>query len=225
MALSTWSADTSAWSGNSYIWNNNTYSETATIAANSTLASTVTLTIPVSVTMTQVILSELNEEDTVFPRSISLGTNVGMTGTGLIVAPVTATFATTETFSDTGLAVMPASVTFATNGTMTDAANTVYPVSVTMTQVILSELNEEDTVFPRSLSMGMNAGMTGVVTVAVPVTATLDTELGDFKTNINFEESATLAATSGISSDNSFLWNDIAEDTGTTWTKISDPDE
>ena len=144
MALSTWSADTSAWSGNSYIWNNNTYSAIATIAANNTLATTHTLAIP---------------------------------------------------------------------------------VSATLTQIIFSELNEEDTVFPRSLSMGMNAGMTGVVTVAVPVTATLDTELGDFKTNINFEESATLAATSGISSDNSFLWNDIAEDTGTTWTKISDPDE
>ena len=143
MALSTWAADTSAWSGNTYIWNNNTYSETATIAANSTLASTATLTIPVSVTMTQVIFSELSEEDTVFPRSISMGTNVGMTSTGLLAIPVTATLANGQTI----------------------------------------------------------------------------------KMNINFEELATLAATSGISSDNSFLWNDIAEDTGTTWTKISDPDE
>ena len=225
MALSTWSADSSAWSGNSYIWNNNTYSATATIAANNTLATTHTLAIPVSATLTQIIFSELNEEDTVFPRSLTMGMNAGMSGTGLIVAPVTATFATTETFSDTGLAVMPASVTFATNGTMTDAANTVYPVSVTMTQVILSELNEEDTVFPRSLSMGMSSGMTGTGLLLVPVTATLNTELGDFKTNINFEESATFATTSGITSDNNFLWNDIAEDTGSTWTKVSDPDE
>ena len=224
MALSTWAADTSAWSGNTYIWNNSTYSETITLAANSTLASTATLTIPVSVTMTQVIFSELSEEDTVFPRSISMGTNVGMTSTGLIVAPATATFAINKTISDTGLALMPMSVTFATDGTMTDTGNTIYPVSVTMTQVILSELNEEDTVFPRSLSMGTNVGMTSTGLLAIPVTATLANGQ-TIKMNINFEELATLAATSGISSDNSFLWNDIAEDTGTTWTKISDPDE
>ena len=45
------------------------------------------------------------------------------------------------------------------------------------------------------------------------------------KFNINFEESATLSATSGASSSSNFLWNDITEDTGTTWTKVSDPDE
>jgi hypothetical protein len=93
-----------------------------------------------------------------------------------------------------------------------------------MTQIIFSELNEEDTVFPRSLSMGMTAGMTGTGLLAMPVTATIATELGDFKININFEESATLAATSGISSTNNFLWNDIEEDEDTLWTKISDPD-
>ena len=143
MALSTWAADTSAWSGNTYIWNNNTYSETATLAGNGTFATTHTASFPVSVTMTQVILSELNEEDTVFPRSISMGTNVGMTGVGQLAIPVTATLANGQTI----------------------------------------------------------------------------------KMNINFEELATLAATSGISSDNSFLWNDITEDTGSTWTKVSDPDE
>ena len=42
--------------------------------------------------------------------------------------------------------------------------------------------------------------------------------------NINFEELATLAATSGISSINNFLWNDEEEDEDTLWTKISDPD-
>jgi hypothetical protein len=143
MALSTWAADTSAWSGNTYIWDNNTYSGTATIAANSTLASTATLTIPVSVTMTQVILSELNEEDTVFPRSLSMGTNFGMTGSASHVMPVTAT------------------ITGFTN---------------------------------------------------------------DIKNNVNFPESATLGINSSTSSVNSFLWNDIEEDEDTLWTKISDPD-
>ena len=224
MALSTWSADSSVWSGNSYIWDNNTYSATAALAANSTFTSSQNAVYPVAVTMTQVIFSELNEEDTVFPRSLTMGTNVGMSSTGLIVAPVTATFATTETFSNTGLALMPMSVTFAVNGTMTDIGNTIYPVAVNMTQVIFSELNEEDTIFPRSLSMGMSSGMTSTGLLVVPVTATLANEQ-TIKMNINFEESATLATISGISSDNTFLWNDIAEDTGSTWTKVSDPDE
>ena len=143
MALSTWAADTSAWSGNTHIWNNNTYSETATLAGNGT-------------------------------------------------------FATTHTAS--------------------------FPVSVTMTQVILSELNEEDTVFPRSLSMGTNFGMTGVGQLAIPVTATITGFTNDIKNNVNFPESATLGINSSTSSVNSFLWNDIEEDEDTLWTKISDPD-
>jgi len=143
MALSTWSADSSVWSGNSYIWDNNTYSATATLAGN---------------------------------------------------------------------------------GTFTSSQNAIYPVAVTMTQVILSELNEEDTVFPRSLSMGMTSGMTGSASHVMPVTATITGLTGDMKNNVNFPESATLSMNSSASSENNFLWNDIEEDEDTLWTKISDPD-
>ena len=143
MALSTWSADSSVWSGNSYIWDNNTYSATATLAGN---------------------------------------------------------------------------------GTFTSSQNAIYPVAVTMTQVILSELNEEDTVFPRSLSMGMTSGMTGTGLLVMPVTATITGLTGDIKNNVNFPETATLSMNNSASSVNSFLWNDIEEDEDTLWTKISDPD-
>ena len=68
MAISTWSADSSGWSGNSYIWNNSTYAATATLGGNSTLTSTQTAAFPVTASMTQIIFSKLNEEDTVFPR-------------------------------------------------------------------------------------------------------------------------------------------------------------
>jgi len=124
-------------------------------------------------------------------------------------------------------------------------SNDTYQVTASMTQTNFTQTLLEDTVFPRSLSMGSNYGMTGTTAHVMPAAieldgngtltssqvakmlsaATLATELGDFKTNINFEESATLAATSGISSDNNFLWNDVAEDEDTLWTKISDPDE
>tara|TARA_R100001480_G_scaffold4687_2_gene11245 strand:+ start:159 stop:593 length:435 start_codon:yes stop_codon:yes gene_type:complete len=143
MALSTWSADSSVWSGNSYIWDNNTYSATATLAGN---------------------------------------------------------------------------------GTFTSSQNAVYPVAVTMTQVILSELNEEDTIFPRSLSMGMTSGMTGSASHVMPVTATITGLTGDIKNNVNFPETATLSMNNSTSSASSFLWNDIEEDEDTLWTKISDPD-
>lgn len=143
MALSTWSADSSVWSGNSYIWDNNTYSATAALAANSTFTS---------------------------------------------------------------------------------SQNAVYPVAVTMTQIIFSELNEEDTVFPRSLSMGMTSGMTGSASHVMPVTATITGLTGDIKNNVNFPETATLSMNNSTSSASSFLWNDIEEDEDTLWTKISDPD-
>ena len=124
-------------------------------------------------------------------------------------------------------------------------SNDTYQVTASMTQTNFTQTLLEDTVFPRSLSMGSNFGMSGTGAQVMPAAieldgngtltssqvakmlsaATLATGLGDFKTNINFEESATLAATSGISSDNNFLWNDVAEDEDTLWTKISDPDE
>jgi hypothetical protein len=143
MAISTWSADSSVWSGNPYKWDNSTYSATAALAANSTLASTHTAAFPVTASMTQIIFSELNEEDTVFPRSLSMGVTSGMTGTGLLAMPVTGTLAGTS----------------------------------------------------------------------------------NIKNNVNFEESGTMSLIGSASSDNTFLWNDVAEDEDTLWTKISDPDE
>ena len=143
MAISTWSADSSVWSGNSYIWDNSTYAATATLGGNNTLATTHTLAMP---------------------------------------------------------------------------------VTASMTQIIFSELNEEDTVFPRSLSMGMTSGMTGSASHVMPVTATITGLTGDIKNNVNFPETATLSMNNSASSASSFLWNDIEEDEDTLWTKISDPD-
>ena len=123
-------------------------------------------------------------------------------------------------------------------------SNDTYQVTAAMTQTNFTQSLLEDTVFPRGVTIGGNYGMTGTTAHVMPATITLEesgtlsdsashkaigvitiaTGLGDFKTNINFEESATLAATSGITSDNNFLWNDEEEDEDTLWTKISDPD-
>jgi hypothetical protein len=113
-----------------------------------------------------------------------------------------------------------------------------------MTQTILSKSGLEDTVFPRSLSMGSNYGMSGTTahvmpasislansgdvadsaTLAMPVNGTI-AGTSNIKNNVNFEESGTMGMTGSASSDNTFLWNDVEEDTDTLWTKISDPDE
>ena len=122
--------------------------------------------------------------------------------------------------------------------------NSTYQVTATMTQTILSKSGLEDTVFPRSLSMGSNYGMSGTTAHVMPSTATLEgtstvansqtaqllvsgtlAGTSNIKNNVNFEESGTMGMTGSASSNNTFLWNDVAEDTDTLWTKISDPDE
>jgi len=116
-----------------------------------------------------------------------------------------------------------ATATLGGNSTLASTQTAMFPVTASMTQIIFSELNEEDTIFPRSLSMGMTAGMTGTGLLAMPVTATM-AGTSDIKNNVNFPESATLSMNSSTSSENNFLWNDIEEDEDTLWTKISDPD-
>tara|TARA_B100000497_G_scaffold110587_1_gene130102 strand:- start:643 stop:984 length:342 start_codon:yes stop_codon:yes gene_type:complete len=113
-----------------------------------------------------------------------------------------------------------------------------------MTQTILSKSLLEDTVFPRGVTLGGSYGMSGTTAhvmpasislanssdvadsglLAIPVTGTL-AGTSNIKNNVNFEESGTMGMTGSASSDNTFLWNDVEEDTDTLWTKISDPDE
>jgi|TARA_Y100000296_G_scaffold16460_1_gene19250 hypothetical protein len=245
MAQSTWSADSYVWSGTPHVWSNDTYQETATIATNSVLTSSGTAIYPVTVTLTQVILSELNEEDTVFPRSLAFGTNVGMTGTGYIAAPVTATFATNGTFSNTGLATMPQSVTLSANATMTDAGVVIYPASITLAStenisnsgltVMPESVTFANTVrisYPVSTTWNLETNTWATVTtkwgyaqsLIMPVTATLANEQGVI-INVNFEESATLAILSSTASANSFLWNDRVEDDSSVWTAIASGDD
>ena len=122
--------------------------------------------------------------------------------------------------------------------------NSTYQVTATMTQTILSKSLLEDTVFPRGVTIGGSYGMSGTTahvmpasislanagdvansqTAQIPVSGTL-AGTSNIKNNVNFEESGTMGMTGSASSNNTFLWNDVAEDTDTLWTKISDPDE
>ena len=123
-------------------------------------------------------------------------------------------------------------------------SNDTYQVTASMTQTNLTQSLLEDTVFPRGVTIGGNYGMTGTTAHVMPAAITLDGEgtitdtgllampvsgiiagTSNIKNNVNFEESATMGLTGSALSDNTFLWNDVEEDTDTLWTKISDPDE
>ena len=101
--------------------------------------------------------------------------------------------------------------------------NTKYVVAANMTQTIFSELHEEDAIKLASAILGLSSGATASASILAPVVASLS-NTQNLKTNINFEERATISMAGSISSDNNFLWNDNAEDTSTTWTKVADPD-
>lgn len=102
--------------------------------------------------------------------------------------------------------------------------NTKYVVDANLTQLNLSELNEEDAIKLASAILGLSSGVNASGYLAIPASATLANEQ-TIKNNVNFEESASMSMTNTTSSDNNFLWNDVLEDTGTTWTKVADADE
>ncbi len=110
------------------------------------------------------------------------------------------------------------------NSSLTASALALFPSTATLSQSVGSVTGEDKDTNVTSL-LNLENAIISSGAIVVPVSAILDTELGDFKTNINFEESVTLSATTSTSSNNTFLWNDVTEDTDTLWTKISDPDE
>lgn len=116
------------------------------------------------------------------------------------------------------------SITFAGSNNFTLFNNAQHSVTANLTQINLSSLSEEDAAKVAASVMAMVSSTIASATVAFPALATLANQQ-TIKNNINFEESASMSMTSTSSSDNNFLWNDITEDTTTTWTKVADPDE
>ena len=122
--------------------------------------------------------------------------------------------------------------------------NSTYQATANMTQVNLSNAFGEDLDTSQLATIGGNYGMSGTTAHVMPASATLESTsavansqtailpangtlagTSNIKNNVNFEESGTMGMTRSASSDNTFLWNDVTEDTDALWTKISDPDE
>lgn len=247
MPQSTWSADSSAWSNNSYVWANTTYSDTATLAANTT-QSNVGLTVYPN-TATLAANSTLTSSGGFqLVGSIVLGLSSGVASSTQQIFVESVTLASTENLTSIGNKLYVDSITFGTTVNIPLAGTTTWnletavwsgagslvwggnpttvaiPVTATLNQVISELAGGEDVEKIASAILGLTSGATASGLLKMPGTVTLGNEQ-NMKFNINFEESISLGATSGTSSDNNFLWNDEAEDTGTTWTKVSDPDE
>ena len=117
-----------------------------------------------------------------------------------------------------------ATATLGADNTFSSSQTAAFPVTANMTQVIFSELNEEDAIKLASATMGTSVGTTASGSIAVPVSAILaNNQL--IKNNTSFQESCVMSLQGSSSSENNFLWNDITEDTSSIWTKVSDPDE
>lgn len=169
------------------------------------------------------MLNSLNAEDITMMPTALLGLSSGVSASATIALPVSVTYAATGDASSTGLALMPQSITIDTSSAITNTGNTVYPSTATLGANSVFSL-AEDMVIPVEITLAVSSDQTETGNTIYVESVTLTNEQ-NIKFNINFEESASFDVASGISSVNNFLWNDIAEDTGSTWTKVSDPDE
>ena len=169
---------------------------------------------------------QTSTRNAVYPSEITLAVTQDQNSTGNIVMVESITYANTLNIPLPGTTTwdLETSTWASTTGSWGYSPSVTLAVSANITQVMLSGLNAEDVEKIANALMPTDLGVSATVTLVMPVNGTLANEQ-DMKFNINFEETATLGATSGVTSINNFLWNDEAEDTGTTWTKVSDPDE
>ena len=202
----TWDLETATWTNTTSSWG---------------YAPPIALSVAASIT--QVMLSKLNAEDLTMIASALLAMSAGVSAGATVAYPVSITYAATGDFTTTGLALMPQSITIDTSNTYTLAEDLAMPVSATFASTETFAL-AEDMLMPMEVTLALSSTQTAAGNTIYVESLTMANEQ-NMKFNINFEESASFDIRSSINSINNFLWNDIAEDTGSTWTKVSDPDE
>ena len=245
MAQSTWSADAFTWTNTGNVWANVTYADSVALASNVTQTDSGLANYPSTATLASnytyaniggfslvgeatlaLSAGQTSAANAIYISSVTLGSTQSTSSTGNIVYVESITFANTLNIPLAGTTTwdLETATWASTSSSWGYSPSVALSVTASITQVMLSSLNAEDIEKIASALMPTDLGVSATVTLKIPVSGTLANEQ-DMRFNINFEETALLSATSGITSDNSFLWNDVAEDTGTTWTKVSDPDE
>jgi len=208
MAQSTWAASSDTW-GTTHVWANETFSHSATIAGTSGVTDNATATFPVSADITQILLSELHEEDRVTLLNGTLGSALGLTASGVLIIPASGSMSLISTTTDSATHKAVGSATLGANVSTSDSANTVYPSTATFSSV-LNNVDDEDKVTLLSVALETNYGITtGSVLKAVGL-ATLPTSTGVVN-NINYPESVSMTTNTSSSSASNFLWNTETE--------------
>jgi hypothetical protein len=222
---STWAASSETW-GTTHIWANDTYVHNATVAGMVSATDTASLTIPMSVNMTQVLLSELHEEDRVSLLAGTLGSALGFSTDCVLVMPVTATLDSTSSSSSSTALKAVGSISLGSDISASDSATVTYPATATFSSV-LDNVDDEDKVTLISAALESTYGIiTGSVLKAVG-SGTLGSTV-DVINNTNYPEAATIGTDVSTSSASNFLWNTETESSDTwststasttTWTE------
>jgi len=227
--LSYWSNYSGAWNaGSGETWGyvpSIGVPRTATLAANASMTSISGFTL-IAEAVLALSAGQTSSANAIYLSSVTLGSTQSTSSTGNLVYVDSITFANTLNIPLPGTTTwdLETATWSSATGSFGYTPPVTLAVAANITTVMLSSLNAEDVEKIASALMPTDLGVSATVTLNIPVSGTLANEQ-NMKFNINFEETATLAALTGTSLDNSFLWNDVAEDTGTTWTKLSDPDE
>lgn len=222
---STWAASSETWS-TTHVWANDTF--THSITASSTLGTnnSTTLSMPVSADITQILLSELHEEDRVALLDGTLASALGVSTSCTLVVPVSGSLSMSNTA--TGSSTHKA-VGLATLGALVDTdstAFTVFPATATFSSV-LDNVNDEDKVTLINASFETNYGIISTSVLKAVGEVILQSNTG-VVTNVNYPEAVTLSSEVSTSSASNFLWNEETEssdtwsettETTTTWTE------
>jgi len=245
MAQSTWGSETATWSSDSYLWANDTYSDTAILATNTSYTQAGNTLFPVSISLNNTQNSTSSGGfNLVGNATFALSTNTSSTTNAIYINAVTISqnsgiisvgnkvYIDSVVLGTTVNIPLPGTTTWnletstweTTTGSWGYVPSIAVPVTADLTQIILDKAGDEDTDKIASAILALQSGVSATGNVAVPVSVTLSLEEA-MKFNINFEESITINMSSRQSSDNNFLWNDVQEDSDTTWSKVADPDE
>jgi len=224
MAQSTWAAKTNTWADDIYTWRATTIQESITFSGDTSLVLGYNTKYVVAADLTQVNFSELHEEDRVSLLNGLLDTSVSVSAVGTLIQTESIEFDSAVGNNASVIAELVGNITLGADTSIVNDVGTLIPVTAAISQVIFSELNEEDAIKLASALMDMSTGTTASASIVATLLGTLS-HTQNLKNNINFEEGGTIGMTSSTNSNNNFLWNDITEDTSTTWTKVADPDE
>ena len=245
MSQTTWAAETATWTTDTFLWANDTYSDTANLDTTTSVLKIGTANYPSGIIIgatsdiagnggfSLVGIADFDMSggftstgNTVYISSITLSTDNGLVSVGNLPITAAITLGSSLDIPQPGtLRWDEQTETWATHtGSWGYVPSIAVPVTADLTQINLSQLHEEDAEKLAAATYALTAGATASGSIAIPVAITIANEQ-NVKFNINFEESITIEGVSNISSENNFLWNQIAEDTGTTWTKVADADE